>query len=159
MDSFGTGAEADRPDERPAEGDPTEAIAEAGAGEDFGDGLGEAVAPPPPPPPPPAPVVEDKPIPLTVAPDNLVVPVAAASNPQPVYPEAARKKGIEGDVILKITISTTGQVTAVKVVKGDPVFSEAAVAMVKTWRYKPAMLDGKPVAVSRLVNVQFRSRS
>ena len=148
------------PEGRPQEAEPTGDEVEAGGvGEEFGDGLGEAVAPPPPPPPPPPPVVEEKPIPLTEAPDNLIAPVAAENNPQPVYPEAARKKGIEGDVVLKITISATGEVTQVKVVKGDEIFRDAAIAMVRTWRYKPAILDGKPVSVTRLVNVQFRSRS
>jgi periplasmic protein TonB len=145
------------PDQRPPEAEPTgDAVEPGGAGEDFGDGVGGAVAPPPPPPPPPPAPVEEKPIPLTEAPDDLVVPVAAESNAKAVYPETARKKGLEAEVVLKITIGKNGEVTGVKLVRGDEPFASAAIATAKSWHYRPAMLDGKPVAVSRIVNISFK---
>ncbi len=145
------------PDQRPEEATPSGESTEAtSVGEDFGDGVGVAAAAPPPPPPPPPPPVEDKPIPLTEAPDNLVAPVASEDNAKAIYPEAARKKGIESEVILKITIGINGEVTAVKLVRGDEPFASAAIATARTWRYRPAVLDGKPVAVSRVVNVAFK---
>ncbi|HVV82035.1 MAG TPA: TonB family protein, partial [Kofleriaceae bacterium] len=73
--------------------------------------------------------------------------------PEPVvkteieYIEEARAAGIEGRLVLKVTVDEHGNVTDVTVVSGvDGALDAAAVATVKTWRFKPAMACGKPVA-------------
>jgi protein TonB len=76
----------------------------------------------------------------------------------PRYPAAARAKGREGQVILKIVVSETGRVTRVQVLRGDEPFASAAVAAVKLWRYRPARVDGQATAVFRIVKVPFRLR-
>ncbi len=43
--------------------------------------------------------------------------------------------------------------------RGEEPFVTAAVAVVKTWRYRPALVDGQPTAVFRIVKVPFRIRS
>ncbi len=83
-------------------------------------------------------------------------PKALASNTMPAYPEQARHKGIEAEVILKIQISARGEVVAAKVVRGAEPFASAALAAVKTWRYSPATLDGRPIVFVRLVKIPFR---
>ena len=65
---------------------------------------------------------------------------------------------IEGRVILKIVISETGQVTSVQVMRGDPLLAQAAVEVVKSWRFSPATLEGKPIAVFRIVPINFSSK-
>ncbi len=63
------------------------------------------------------------------------------------YTEDARAAGIEGRLVLEVTVDADGIVTAVKVITGvDPALDAAAVATVKTWRFKPALACGKPVA-------------
>jgi len=63
------------------------------------------------------------------------------------YTEEARAAGVEGRLVLEVTVDADGNVTAVKVVNGvDPALDAAAIATVKTWRFKPAMACGKPVA-------------
>lgn len=63
------------------------------------------------------------------------------------YTEEARAAGIEGRLVLKVTVDATGAVTRVDVVNGvDPALDAAAIATVKTWRFKPALACGKPVA-------------
>ncbi len=63
------------------------------------------------------------------------------------YTEEARAAGIEGRLVLEVTVDADGNVTAVKVITGvDPALDAAAIATVKTWRFKPAMACGKPVA-------------
>jgi TonB family protein len=75
-----------------------------------------------------------------------------------LYPEAAREKGVEGVVVLRVGVSSTGAVSHVEVVRGDEVLAGAAVAAAKLWRYEPARLDDRPLAVSIIVKVPFRLR-
>jgi protein TonB len=106
-------------------------------------------APPPPPPPPPLPEPDEPETP----------PVPAAGNAVPEYPAAARSKGLEGVVILKLQISETGQITKLEVLRGGEPFLAAALAAVRTWHYSPALRGGRPVSTTRLVKIPFRIRS
>jgi len=63
------------------------------------------------------------------------------------YTEEARAAGIEGRLVLKVTVDASGAVTDVVVVTGvDPALDATAIATVKTWRFRPALACGKPVA-------------
>jgi TonB family protein len=132
------------------------------------------VAPPPPPPdpvapptppPPPEPKPEPKPEPAVVKkgpiqlPEDADPPVADDDNPQPEYPEAARAAGTTGEVVLKIVIGESGRVERVQVLRGDPLFADAAVAAVKRWRYTPAKVDGESVSCYRVLRIPFRLKS
>lgn len=150
------------PTDRPEEGDPAGAGDDGEIGTEYGDGDGtEAVRPPappaPPPPPPPAPILPPPP-PIEER-DDVVLPVAMSGNQAPVYPESARRKGAQGEVVLKLKISATGEVLDVEVVRGDEPFVAAALAAVRTWRYRPALIDGQPAAFSRRVKIPFRLRA
>jgi len=86
---------------------------------------------------------------------NVLAPVRVYS-PDPHYPEEARHARVQGVVILQTIIDKVGNVTNVKVLKGLPSgLTEAAVDAVSSWRFKPATLEGKPVAVFYLVTVSF----
>ena len=86
---------------------------------------------------------------------NVLAPVRIYS-PDPHYPEEARHARVQGVVILQTIIDTLGNVTDVRVLKGLPSgLTEAAVEAVSSWRFKPATLDGQPVAVYYLVTVSF----
>ncbi len=93
---------------------------------------------------------------MTVLPDGAEPPQALSQNATPPYPEAARKAGKEGLVVLKVVITTEGRVTDIKVVSGEEPFLAAAIAMVKTWRYEPARLDGRSIEAARLIRIPFR---
>lgn len=92
-------------------------------------------------------------------PEEGTPPEPLEDNVMPEFPEAARAEGKEGVVILKVVISIKGKVTKVDVMKGDEPFVAAAVAAVKTWRYKPAMVDGQPQSVFKIVKIPFRIKS
>jgi TonB family protein len=74
---------------------------------------------------------------------------------RPGYPDAAKKAGVHGSVLLDVVIGENGDVTDVRLVKGPDVLAEAAIAAVRQWHYEPHLLNGKPVAVESRVTVNF----
>lgn len=76
---------------------------------------------------------------------------------EPVYPEAARRAGLQGVVLLEAIIAASGDIEEVAVVRsGGPLFDSAAVAAVRRWKYRPATLNGRAVRVLLNVTVSFR---
>lgn len=75
---------------------------------------------------------------------------------EPVYPETARRVRLTGTVTLKAVISETGDVERVEVLRGATFLTEAAVDAVRQWKYRPALMDGRPVSVYFTVVVTFR---
>ncbi len=75
-----------------------------------------------------------------------------------VYPELAQKAGIEGTVHLLVKIDENGNVVDTKILKplGESGCNEAAVAAIKSTKWKPAEANGKPVAVWDAVPVRFK---
>jgi len=127
------------------------------AGPDVGggldDGLGKQAPPKVETPKPVKKVVKTGPIQL---PENATPPRPLPGNTPPAYPEDARASGVEGEVYLKIVINEDGSVGDIEVKKGDEPFVSAAIAVVKAWKYSPALVDGKPTAVYRIIKVPFR---
>lgn len=74
---------------------------------------------------------------------------------EPVYPQIAKEARVSGSVVIQATISKTGQVENARVVNGPTMLRQAALDAVKTWRYRPYLLDGQPVEVETTVNVVF----
>ena len=78
------------------------------------------------------------------------------SGNNPVYPPEARKKKIQGTVVIDTTISKEGTIEDLHVIKTpDPSLAESALKAIRTWRYRPYLLNGNPVAVQTTVNVTF----
>ncbi|MGD0162494.1 MAG: TonB family protein [Candidatus Sulfotelmatobacter sp.] len=75
---------------------------------------------------------------------------------QPSYPASALRLHIEGPVELMATISKNGDITAVKILKGDESLARAAAQAVKQWKYKPYLLNGEPVEIQTQVTVNFK---
>jgi protein TonB len=73
----------------------------------------------------------------------------------PVYPSIAATIHQEGTVVLQATISKTGTIENLRVVSGPPLLQQAAMDAVKTWQYKPYLLNDQPVEVETTVNVVF----
>lgn len=73
----------------------------------------------------------------------------------PVYPYRAMSRGLEGWVLLEFTVTTTGAVTDVHVVEAEPanIFDQAAIEAAKKFKYRPRVIDGKPVEVSGVQNL------
>jgi len=73
----------------------------------------------------------------------------------PVYPKFAQEAHITGSVVMKATITKQGTIEGIQVLNGPKILAPAAVDAVKTWKYRPYMLDGQPVAVETNVTVVF----
>ena len=75
---------------------------------------------------------------------------------QPRYSEKARQAGVQGMVIVEAIIDELGQVTNVRLVRGLPMALDlAAIQAIQQWRFKPALLDGRPVKVFYTLTVNF----
>jgi protein TonB len=74
------------------------------------------------------------------------------------YPESAKAQGIQGRVITRFCVNASGKVERVSVVSGaSPELDKEAIRVVGTLpEFKPAMQDGKPVAVWYMVPITFR---
>src|SRR5213080_3989753 len=78
------------------------------------------------------------------------------SSVPPVYPTLAKNQHVSGNVTVDALIDASGRVTTMKVVSGPTLLQQAAMDALKQWKYQPASLDGKPVAMHLTVTVQFR---
>ncbi len=87
---------------------------------------------------------------------DVTAPVLVEKH-EPGYTKSAKDAKIQGPVVLSITISDQGVPEDVHVTKSlDPGLDEKAMQAVSSWRFKPALKDGKPVSVLANVEVQFR---
>jgi len=91
-------------------------------------------------------------------------PIVRAARPKggyqvrPLYPESARRAGIQGTTLLRIHIEPDGRVSDVSVERsaGHQSLDQAAADAVRRWRFEPAQSSSGPVAMSALVPVEFR---
>lgn len=73
----------------------------------------------------------------------------------PQYPAIAKATRTQGTVVLQATISKAGLIENIRVISGPPMLQQAAADAVRSWRYKPYLLNGQPVEVETTVNVVF----
>lgn len=106
-----------------------------------------------PPPPPPA---EDDEV-YFVAVEELPEPVGGLAALAVVYPEIAKRAGVEGTVYVEAFVDETGNVTRTAIVKGIGAgCDEAAQAAVMKTKFKPGKQRGKPVKVKMSIPIRFR---
>jgi len=85
-----------------------------------------------------------------------VTPPRALFTPEPEYTEAARHERYQGVVVLGIVIDSTGKVRAPNILRPLGMgLDDSAVSSILTWRFDPAKVDGKPVAVAMNIEVAF----
>jgi TonB family protein len=76
-----------------------------------------------------------------------------------LYTDEARRRGIEGDVVLELIVTQAGTVDRVRVVRGlGAGLDQSAIAAVKQWRFEPARRQGAPVDVVVDISIEFRMR-
>lgn len=90
------------------------------------------------------------PLPATSAEDSVAYRI------EPEYPESARELQIQGPVILDVRIGSNGSVKETRVVSGHPLLAEAAIEAVRQWRFKRALVNGKPAEMQTRITLNFR---
>lgn len=85
-------------------------------------------------------------------------PRLLAGNPSPQYPAAALRAGVGGTVMVRAELDANGQPVDVDVIRrsGNRDLDRAAVQAVRKWRFEPAMRNGKGVASTVQVPVDFK---
>lgn len=77
------------------------------------------------------------------------------SEVRPVYPKVARDQRLEGAVVMDILIDEAGAVRQVTLVEGPEVFRPGALEAMKKFKFRPAKVDGKSVAVRIRYTLRF----
>ena len=73
----------------------------------------------------------------------------------PIYPPIAKAARVQGTVVLQAEISKQGTIQDLRVVSGPAMLQQAALDAVRTWRYRPYLLNNEPVEVETTINVIF----
>ncbi len=112
------------------------------------------------PPPPPVEEEEEEVEPVFfVAVEEMPQPIGGIEGIQKqiVYPEIAKRAGVQGRVYVKAFVDEVGNVSKVELIKGIGAgCDEAAMAAVQKTKFKPGKQRGKPVKVQVTVPVLFR---
>jgi TonB family protein len=78
------------------------------------------------------------------------------SAPAPIYPDIARRAGVQGIVRLQVRATKDGRLEVDKIIDGSPTLADAAIAAVKRWRVRPFSSGGRPVNVISTVTFNFQ---
>lgn len=107
----------------------------------------------PPPPPPMAPPAPRAPEPALAA-QGDPVPV---SSPAPRYPAEAMRRRESGTVLVRVDVGPDGVPTSTSLVQSSRSRSldKAALDAVRRWRFRPAVVDGRPTVGSVVVPIEF----
>jgi TonB family protein len=113
---------------------------------------GMVAAPLPPPPPPPG---GGSGAPSRIRVGGNVQQNNLISQVPPVYPPDAKSARIQGVVRLSAVIDRQGHIASLEVVSGHPMLIMAALDSVKQWVYRPTLLNGQPVEVQTMIDINF----
>jgi periplasmic protein TonB len=114
-----------------------------------------------------APAPEPAPVAVPPAPTFAVpapAPITAArfdaaylNNPKPVYPNASRRLGEEGKVVLRVHVDPDGRPSEIEIrtSSGFPRLDAAAYEAVSRWRFVPARRGDEPIAAWVAVPIAF----
>jgi len=86
-----------------------------------------------------------------------VTPGILTHRVKPVYPSQAIPTRLGGTVVLSATVTEDGRVRDLNVLRGNSLLAQAAITAVSQWRYKPYLLNGKPVAMKTEITVDFKA--
>lgn len=84
--------------------------------------------------------------------------LGTARNPLPRYPSIARRRGLEGRVIVRVLVGIDGTAQSARVAKSSThgLLDAAAVNALRNWRFEPARQAGIPIVATVDVPIAFR---
>ncbi|MGA2354544.1 MAG: energy transducer TonB [Terriglobales bacterium] len=105
-------------------------------------------------------VVASQPKAKSAEPAAKTFPAEITYKPRPAYTEEGRQLKIEGEVLLDVVFSASGQIRVVKVVHGlGHGLDESAVQAAQKIQFKPAMRDGQPADFEAVLHIVFQLAS
>ena len=88
------------------------------------------------------------------------LPVEITFKPKPVYTDEGRQLKIEGEVLLEVVFSASGQIRVVRVVRGlGHGLDESAIRAAEKIQFKPAQKDGRPADFNAVLHIEFQLAS
>lgn len=89
---------------------------------------------------------------------TLKLPLKEVDHEYPHYPDAAKAKRLEGTCVVRYTIGKNGRVIDMAILNhaADPMFDEETLNTIRNWRYRPMVVNGKPVEVVHEVEVNYQ---
>jgi TonB family protein len=88
-----------------------------------------------------------------LAPDLAETRLRQRSEPQ--YPADALAAHRTGEVVLEVLVGADGAVASTRSLSGDPLLAAAAADAVRTWRYEPYRVQGRPAEFQTDVTLKF----
>jgi protein TonB len=73
---------------------------------------------------------------------------------EPAIPPAARRLLAVSPVVVEAVISENGDVVSTRIVRSNPAADRAVLDALRRWKYRAAVLDGRPVAVYLTITVR-----
>lgn len=88
--------------------------------------------------------------------ESKIEPPVPVRTVAPEYPDALKRDGAMGIVVVDCTVDEQGNVVNPQVEKStNKGFDEAALSAVKKWKFKPAKRDGNPIAKKVSIPIKF----
>ena len=88
--------------------------------------------------------------------DGVTAPIPTY-RPDPPYTEEARAAKLQGTGVFSVVVDDSGNIADVQAVRPlDKGLDESAMQTLRTWKFKPAAKEGKPVPVKVVVEVSFK---
>jgi len=90
--------------------------------------------------------------------EQKTTPPVLLSHAQPEYTSEARQLKIEGDVVLRVTITASGQMIVHSVIRGlGHGLDDSAMRSAASYKFKPATRDGQPVDYTTNIIIKFQT--
>ncbi len=97
------------------------------------------------------------PKPRRLEPEGKLEPVEILVKPRPAYTDAARAAKVEGEVLVEVLFTASGEVVVQRIIRGLGYgLDESALAAARNIKFRPARRGGQPVDVVGVVHIIFQ---
>ena len=87
-----------------------------------------------------------------------VIPALPQVFPDPAVSRADLPPGVQGDVVVEVTIDEQGNVVELKLIRGIGYgIEDRVLATLRQWRFRPASKDGVTIASQHIVTFHYPS--
>jgi TonB family protein len=76
----------------------------------------------------------------------------------PLLTESIRSQGLEGLIINRCIVNTDGVLEDCCIAKSGGELDQVVIEAVRTWRYEPAAIEGKPLSTFYMIQVKIRQQ-